>query len=130
MINQLGVNMSKLIEELIKFKRSDKIYKEVENFRDYELTTGLIYEMYIRTKPVKIRKYETDEFFIKFKESLVFYFEHKVSDVVLYEYQNQKFTLDNIIYTIFPQLYNEVLNKVDNDQTKVANYEIRLKDLI
>ena len=130
MINQLGVNMSKLIEELIKFKRSDKIYKEVENFRDYELTTGLIYEMYIRTKPVKIRKYETDEFFINFKESLVFYFEHKVSDVVLYEYQNQKFTLDNIIYTIFPQVYNEVLNKVDNDQTKVANYEIRLKDLI
>jgi hypothetical protein len=50
--------MSKSIEELIKIRRSDKIYREVEEFQKYELISCLIYEMYIRTSPNLKTEYE------------------------------------------------------------------------
>lgn len=121
--------MSKSIEELIKIRRSDKIYREVEEFQKYELISCLIYEMYIRTSPNLKTEYEKmNLIFRQNKDESFIYYQYKISDVILYEHEKQKFTLNDIIYSIFPQLY-DLLEKFHNDKIS-SDYSFNLNFVI
>lgn len=105
---------------MAKFKRTDSIYKEIEEFKDYELFIGIIYEMYIRHNVFinKVKKCDVVEYMNKLRDeqykninnSQNVHFstqEVTIDKVILYKSNYEIFTLADVIYNIYPSLYNE-----------------------
>ncbi len=83
-------------------KRNEDIYTDIENFQEHEYTTCIIYEMFIRENEDIKREYF-------FEDNVANVIPQRVSDIVLFIYEGV-FTLQNIIYQLFPQLENDVKN--------------------
>ncbi len=81
-------------------KRNEDIYTDIENFQEHEYTTCIIYEMFIRENEDIKREYF-------FEDNVANVIPQRVSDIVLFIYEGV-FTLQNIIYQLFPQLENDV----------------------
>ena len=114
-------------------KRNEDIYTDIENFQQHEYTTCIIYEMFIRANEDKERDYY-------FEDNTAHILPQRVSDIVLFV-EEGIFTLQNIIYELFPQLENDVKNilisyckiPLDNHEEikhQFLNYSIDLKYLI
>jgi hypothetical protein len=72
-------------------------YQYIEEFEEYEFTTCIVYEMYKRKSGLNIDDLNiTENFFIKSN--------YKVSGVLLYKKGNEIYTLQEEIYSIYPQL--------------------------
>jgi|UniRef100_UPI0040479A42 hypothetical protein len=114
-------------------KRNDDIYTDIENFQQHEYTTGIIYEMFIRTNKNIQRQYN-------FEDDKVQIMPQRVSDIVLFV-EEGIFTLQNIIYELFPQLENDIkeflsnhykipLENDDEINNLFLNYSVDLKYFI
>lgn len=93
-------------------KRNEDIYTDIENFQEHEYTTCIVYEMFIRANKDKKREYF-------FADKTAHVLPQRVSDIVLFIYDGV-FTLQNIIYELFPQLENDIKTFL------ISNYKIPL----
>ncbi len=114
-------------------KRTHNKYIEIEKLEYHESFIAIVYEMYIRslgidilnnkkntnqsTKNIMSEVNNTMEEAIKiykdkhFNDKEYFYSNTKrIDQIILYEINNQKFTLSDVIYNIFPHLYNGYSN--------------------
>ena len=113
--------LKKTHEELDKIffflnKRKEDIYTDIENLQQHEYTTCIIYEMFIRAN--KDRKME-----YYFNDDIAHILPQRVSDIVLFIYDGV-FTLQNIIYELFPQLENDLKNLlISNNKIILDNHE-------
>jgi hypothetical protein len=115
------------------YNRNDDIYTDIENFQEHEYTTCIIYEMFIRANKDKKREYFFDD-------NTAHVLPQRVSDIVLFIYDGV-FTLQNIIYELFPKLENDIktflisyykipLDNHEEIKHQFLNYSIDLKYLI
>lgn len=79
-------------------------YDIFENSKDYEYTNNMVYEFHIRNKK------NSDKFEIFNKNSEEFKNNFTISDIVLFETENSKKTLQDIIFNIYPSIYEEFKN--------------------
>lgn len=98
----------------------DEIYKITEkelilNYKRYEYTNNMVYEFFERT--LKNKKDIKDFQYISPMEHTL-----KIKDVILFENDGTKFTLQDVIYNACPKLYEELVED-DNKQDKV-NYSM------
>lgn len=110
--------MSNNVEEQIicNIKRSDLIYKEIEGFKYYDLYIAMIYEMYLRSNHYKEDNRYYQFQFLNYEEKKSCYLQkYSTDDIILYKTNNETLTLTDIIYTIFPELYNEKLKEHDQN---------------
>lgn len=91
-------------------KRTDSRYTDIDNLEKYEVTSCVVYEMYIRSVGEEHR--------LNLNGNLIEYEKLKISDIVLYENTTYKFTLQDIIYSVFPQLLEDAKKKVEKEVTK------------
>ena len=98
------------LQDEINIKRNDDIYLEIERFKDYEIMVGIVYEMFIRSN-------ENNDSLIKrdkdsYKNNTYYKIgEFSIGDVILFQKDNEKYTLSNIIFTVFPELYKDITLK-------------------
>lgn len=91
-------------------KRTDTEYMNIQNLREFELRSSIIYEMYIRTFSEKKRDYEQTPHIRGFDCNKL-----KLNEFILFEVNGCRFTLQDIIYNIFPTLfYDKNINDKDN----------------
>lgn len=79
-------------------------YNIFENSKDYEYTNNMVYEFHIRNKK------NSDKFEIFNENSEEFKNNFTISDIVLFETENSKKTLQDIIFNIYPSIYEEFKN--------------------
>lgn len=82
------------------YKRNDDIYTDIENFQQHEYTTCIIYEMFRRANKDIKRQYN-------YEDDTVHILPQRISDIVLF-IKDGLFTLQNIIYELFPQLEDDI----------------------
>lgn len=108
-------------------ERSD--YEYFEEFEEYEFTTCITYEMYIRSKVYSSNSIDIKEI----------NFNYTLSDIFIYKYNNITYTLQNFIYSIYPQLLDvakENIKKYYSNNNKVDltkhlhNYSLDLEFVI
>ncbi len=110
--------MSNNVEKQIicNIKRSDSIYQEIEGFKYYNLYIGMMYEMYLRSNYYKEYNGYSKVQYLNYEEKKSCYLkEYSTDEVILYKTNNEILTLTDIIYTIFPELYNEKLKEHDEN---------------
>ena len=124
-----------------KFNRRSTIYKEIEKFKDYELFIGIIYEMYLRHM-VYINNIENDnvvdyinklrnEQYKNINNSQNVHFstqEVTIDKVILYKSNYEIFTLADVIYNIYPSLYNEQSYHNGINKMSLNNFLEMIKD--
>jgi hypothetical protein len=99
----------------------DVYYYDIEKFERFEYTNNVIYEFFKRTltNDKKLKEYE----YIPVIEHTL-----KLKDVILFENDKIKFTLQDIIYNAYPQLYLDVMTDV-NIKDKI-NFSIGIEDFL
>lgn len=96
--------------------RNDSKYLEIENLEDYEITSSMLYEMYIR-KIGEENGQVTNGDLLELKSI-------KIKDVILYKSSLDEFTLQNVIYSIFPNLLDDAKAKL------IKEYKSQEEDFI
>lgn len=95
--------------------RNDDIYTDIDNLQQHEYTTCIIYEMFIRVNEDNKREYY-------FEDDIAHIEPQKISDIVLF-IKNGIFTLQDIIYELFPQLENDIKKFLSNHyKIPIENY--------
>lgn len=90
-------------EEDIYIKRSDSIYKDIEKLNKYETSSCVIYEMYIRA-------FKQERIVISGDNPIIE--AQKIKDLILFKSVNFQFTLQDIIYSLYPQLLDDAKEKI------------------
>jgi len=82
-------------------KRDDSNYLEIENFEEFEYTNNVLYELFKRSLIDEDDSIENHLLEKIDNKKLI------LKDVVLYDTVNGKLTLDEVVYNIYPELYDE-----------------------
>ena len=101
--------------------KRDESYWDIEKFERFEYTNNIIYEFFKRTlnNGKKIEEYE----YIPIVEHTL-----KLKNVILFENDKIKFTLQDVIYNAFPKLYLGVMSDV-NIKDKM-NFSMEIEDFL
>lgn len=96
-------------------------YFGIERFERFEYTNNLVYEFFKRTltNNKSIEEYE---------HKPVIEYTLKLKDVILFENDTIKFTLQDIIYNAFPKLYLDVMN--DEKIKDKVNFSVDIEDFL
>lgn len=78
-------------------------YKKRYNFNSYEITSCIIYEMYIRAENIESKDFYTSSEVSSFSDV------PRIKDINLYSSNDKIVTLQNIIYNIYPDIYIEAI---------------------
>jgi hypothetical protein len=78
-------------------------YKEKYKFNDYEKTSCIIYEMYVRAEKIEVKIFNTSD---KFS---LFFDVPRIKDINLYSSNDKIITLQSIIYNIYPDIYIDAI---------------------
>lgn len=107
-------------------KRDDDIYKDIENFRSYELINNVAYEMAIRAGVGE------DEYLFPFLLNKLFFRPRRTREVYIYN----SLTLEDVMDKVFPYSPENLLNKLKSEGTedkfidKYTNLEYMIKMFI
>lgn len=97
--------------------RDNEIYKRIENLKPYEISNCIIYEMHIRAFKQERVVISGDNPIIEAQ---------KIKDLILFKSVNFQFTLQDIIYSLYPQLLDDAKEKI----TQKYNFQpINIKEL-
>ncbi len=95
-------------------ERSD--YEYFEDFEEYEFTTCITYEMYVRSKVYTNNSNDIEEINLNYT----------LSDIFIYKYNNITYTLQNFIYSIYPQLLDvakeNIKKNYSNNKVDLTNH--------
>ncbi|MDY3204224.1 MAG: hypothetical protein RBR70_04020 [Arcobacter sp.] len=98
--------------------KRDEYYYDIEKFERFEYTNNILYEFFKRAIPnnQKIEEYE---------HKPIIEYTLKLKDVILFENDKMRFTLQDIIYNAFPRLYEEVM--LDDEIKDKANFSMSIE---